>query len=161
MEPVMKRIRLAKPYVLHPDTSQIYGFYQTSVRWPDGKRELYDSDEQAKAAIEERAVSQAAIDAEIPEGVEEAILHSQPKPKPPPEEKAPEKDSFDVVLIGHADGKKISVIKVVRELTGKGLKESKEVVSSMPQTVLADVGKDAAEGAQAQLEAAGAKVELK
>lgn len=161
MEPVMTRIRVAQPYVLHPTTNQIYGFYQVSVRWLDGKRKTYDSEEQAKAAIEERAISQTAIEAEFPQGIKEAILHSQPKVEALPEEKVEEKTSFDVVVTSYADGKKIPLIKVVRELTGKGLKESKELVSSLPQVVLLDVGKDAAEGAQVQLEAAGAKVELK
>jgi large subunit ribosomal protein L7/L12 len=76
------------------------------------------------------------------------------------EEAEPEKDEFDVVL--EADGgKKIQVIKVVRELTGLGLKEAKDVVEAAPKAVLEKANKDAAEAAKAKLEAEGAKVSLK
>ncbi len=71
-----------------------------------------------------------------------------------------EKDEFDVVL--EADGgKKIQVIKVVRELTGLGLKEAKDLVEAAPKPVLEKANKDAAEKAKAKLEAEGAKVSLK
>ncbi|MDX2344380.1 MAG: 50S ribosomal protein L7/L12 [Acidimicrobiia bacterium] len=71
-----------------------------------------------------------------------------------------EQDEFDVVLtaIGSA---KIQVIKVVRSLTSLGLKEAKAVVDDAPSAVLEAVDKDAAEAAKAQLEEAGASVELK
>src|SRR4051794_27169360 len=72
-------------------------------------------------------------------------------------EAEPEKDEFDVVL--EADGgKKIQVIKVVRALTGLGLKEAKDLVEEAPKAVLEKVNKEAAEKAKAQLEAEGAKV---
>jgi large subunit ribosomal protein L7/L12 len=75
-------------------------------------------------------------------------------------EAEPEKDEFDVVL--EADGgKKIQVIKVVRELTGLGLKEAKDAVEAAPKAILEKVNKDAAEKAKAKLEAEGAKVSLK
>ena len=71
-----------------------------------------------------------------------------------------EKDEFDVVL--EADGgKKIQVIKVVRELTGLGLKEAKDLVEAAPKAVLEKANKDNAEKAKAKLEAEGAKVSLK
>jgi large subunit ribosomal protein L7/L12 len=71
-----------------------------------------------------------------------------------------EKDEFDVVL--EADGgKKIQVIKVVRELTGLGLKEAKDVVEAAPKAILEKATKEAAEKAKAKLEAEGAKVTLK
>ena len=71
-----------------------------------------------------------------------------------------EKDEFDVVL--EADGgKKIQVIKVVRELTGLGLKEAKDLVEAAPKPILEGVAKDAAEAAQKKLQDAGAKVSLK
>ncbi|MBU2668626.1 50S ribosomal protein L7/L12 [Actinoplanes bogorensis] len=71
-----------------------------------------------------------------------------------------EKDSFDVVL--EADGgKKIQVIKVVRELTGLGLKEAKDAVESAPKAILEGVNKEKAEAAKAKLEGEGAKVTLK
>lgn len=73
---------------------------------------------------------------------------------------AEEKDEFDVVLTS-AGSQKIQVIKVVRGLTSLGLKEAKEVVDGAPNTVLEGVDKDAAEAAKAQLEEAGASVELK
>jgi len=75
-------------------------------------------------------------------------------------EAAPEQDSFDVVL--EADGgKKIQVIKVVRELTGLGLKEAKDAVEAAPKAILEGVAKDKAEAAKAKLEGEGAKVTLK
>ena len=71
-----------------------------------------------------------------------------------------EKTEFDVVLT-EIGAKKIQVIKVVRQLTSLGLKESKELVDSAPSTVLESVSKEAAEEAKARLEAEGATVELK
>jgi large subunit ribosomal protein L7/L12 len=77
-----------------------------------------------------------------------------------PAEAEPEQDEFDVVL--EADGgKKIQVIKVVRELTGLGLKEAKDTVEAAPKAILEKVNKEAAEKAKAKLEAEGAKVSLK
>ena len=71
-----------------------------------------------------------------------------------------EKDEFDVIL--EADGgKKIQVIKVVRELTGLGLKEAKDLVEAAPKAVLEKVNKEAADKAKAKLDAEGAKVTLK
>jgi len=75
---------------------------------------------------------------------------------------AEEKTEFTVVLEGLSDAtKKISVIKAVREITGLGLKESKDMVEGAPKNVKADLDKKAAEELKAKLEAAGAKVALK
>ena len=71
-----------------------------------------------------------------------------------------EKSSFDVVLAA-AGQSKIAVIKVVRELSGLGLKEAKELVDSAPKAVKEGVAKDEAETIKSQLEEAGATVELK
>ena len=71
-----------------------------------------------------------------------------------------EKDEFDVVLTSAGD-KKIQVIKEVRTLTNLGLKEAKDLVDSAPKPVLEKVAKEDAEKAKAQLEEAGATVELK
>ncbi len=71
-----------------------------------------------------------------------------------------EKTSFDVILQAFGE-KKIEVIKVVRALTGLGLKEAKAVVEEAPKPVKEGVNKDEAEEAKKQLEAAGATVELK
>ncbi|GHJ46176.1 50S ribosomal protein L7/L12 [Catellatospora sp. KI3] len=71
-----------------------------------------------------------------------------------------EKDEFDVVLDSDG-GKKIQVIKVVRELTGLGLKEAKDVVEAAPKAILEKVNKETAEKAKAKLEAEGAKITLK
>jgi large subunit ribosomal protein L7/L12 len=71
-----------------------------------------------------------------------------------------EKTEFDVVL-KDAGGKKIQVIKVVRELTGLGLKEAKDLVDGAPQTVKAGVSKDEAAQVKAKLEEQGATVEVK
>ncbi|MEG2377336.1 MAG: 50S ribosomal protein L7/L12 [Clostridia bacterium] len=73
---------------------------------------------------------------------------------------AEEKTEFDVMLIEAGAGK-INVIKAVREITGLGLKEAKEVVDGAPKAVKEGVSKDDAESMKAKLEAAGAKVELK
>ena len=71
-----------------------------------------------------------------------------------------EKTEFTVVLMG-AGEKKIEVIKEVRALTGLGLKEAKDLVEGAPKNVKESVSKDEAEKVKAQLEKAGAKVELK
>jgi large subunit ribosomal protein L7/L12 len=71
-----------------------------------------------------------------------------------------EQDEFDVIITAAGD-KKIQVIKEVRALTSLGLKEAKDVVDSAPKAVLEKVSKEDAEKAKAQLEAAGATVELK
>ena len=73
---------------------------------------------------------------------------------------AEEQDEFDVILEG-AGEKKIQVIKEVRALTSLGLKEAKDLVDGAPKPVLEKVNKDDAEKAKAQLEAAGATVEVK
>ena len=71
-----------------------------------------------------------------------------------------EQDEFDVVLENDG-GKKIQVIKVVRELTGLGLKEAKDLVEAAPKAILEKVNKEAAEKAKETLEGAGATVTLK
>ena len=71
-----------------------------------------------------------------------------------------EKTSFDVVLEA-AGGQKIQVIKVVRAITGLGLKEAKDLVDGAPQTVKAGVSKDEANAIRAKLEEQGATVEVK
>jgi len=71
-----------------------------------------------------------------------------------------EKDEFDVVLTSSGE-KKIQVIKVVREITGLGLKEAKELVDSAPGTIQEKVNKEEAEATKAKIEEAGGVVELK
>jgi large subunit ribosomal protein L7/L12 len=73
---------------------------------------------------------------------------------------AEEKTDFDVVLAA-AGGQKIQVIKVVRAITGLGLKEAKDLVDSAPQPVKEGVAQDEADSIKAQLEEAGATVEVK
>ena len=73
---------------------------------------------------------------------------------------AEENTEFDVVLEGFGDNK-IAVIKVVREITGLGLKEAKEVVENAPKAIQEGVAKDKAEEIKAKLEEAGAAVTLK
>lgn len=73
---------------------------------------------------------------------------------------AEEKSEFDVIL-KDAGASKINVIKAVREITGLGLKEAKEIVDSAPKAVKEAVGKDDAEAMKTKLEEAGATVELK
>ena len=73
---------------------------------------------------------------------------------------AEEKTSFDVILAGAGD-KKIQVIKVVRELTGLGLKEAKDLVDGAPKPVKTGVTKEEAKSIKAKLEEQGAKIEIK
>ena len=73
---------------------------------------------------------------------------------------AAEKSEFDVVL-ADAGASKLAVVKVVKEVTGLGLKEAKEMVDGAPKTVKEGASKDDAEAIKAKLEEAGAKVELK
>ena len=70
------------------------------------------------------------------------------------------KSEFDVVLKA-AGGSKLAVVKLVKELTGLGLKDAKELVDGAPKTIKEAVGKDEAEGMKNSLEEAGAEVELK
>ena len=77
-----------------------------------------------------------------------------------PAEAAEEKDSFDVELVD-AGASKVKVIKIVREVTGLGLKEAKEVVDGAPKVVKEGCSKAEAEDLKAKLEAEGAKVNLK
>ena len=73
---------------------------------------------------------------------------------------AEEKSSFDVMLMAAGD-KKIQVIKVVRELTGLGLKEAKDLVDGAPKAVKTGLSKEEADAVKAKIEAEGAKVEIK
>jgi large subunit ribosomal protein L7/L12 len=75
-------------------------------------------------------------------------------------EAAEEKTEFDVVLTA-AGGSKLAVVKLVKELTGLGLKEAKGIVDSAPAPIKEGVSKDEAEGLKKSLEEAGAEVELK
>lgn len=76
-------------------------------------------------------------------------------------EAAPEATDFEITLTGFDASKKIAIIKVVREITGLGLKEAKEVVESAPATLKEAVAKGEAEELQKTLEEAGASIELK
>ena len=73
---------------------------------------------------------------------------------------AEEKSEFDVVLTA-AGASKLAVVKLVKELTGLGLKDAKELVDGAPKTIKEAVNKDEAEGFKKSLEEAGAEVELK
>lgn len=76
-------------------------------------------------------------------------------------EEVEEKTEFDVVLEEFPADKKIAILKVVRTLTGLGLKEAKDLVEAAPKAVKEAIAKDAAEDAKKQLEEAGAKVSIK
>jgi len=75
-------------------------------------------------------------------------------------EEAEEKTEFDVILKA-AGGSKLAVVKLVKELTGLGLKEAKDMVDSAPTAIKEGVSKDEAEGLRTSLEEAGAEVEVK
>jgi large subunit ribosomal protein L7/L12 len=79
---------------------------------------------------------------------------------PTAEEKPQEQTEFDVILTSAGD-KKIQVIKVVRELTGLGLKEAKDLVDSAPKAIKEKISREEAEQIKAKLEEAGATVEIK
>ena len=107
--------------------------------------------ERIKALEEEFGVSAAAVAAPVaaaPGGADGGAAEEE------------EQTAFDVVLTAAGD-KKIQVIKVVREVTGLGLKEAKDLVDGFPKAVKEGVNKDEADKVKAQLEKAGAKVELK
>src|SRR5438270_7947877 len=78
-----------------------------------------------------------------------------------PPEKPAEKTEFTVSLDGFDAAKKINVIKVVREITGLGLKEAKDLVEGAPKAVKENISKDEAEALKKKLEEGGAKVSLK
>ncbi len=78
-----------------------------------------------------------------------------------PAEEVEEQTEFDVVLEEFTADKKIAVLKVVRALTGLGLKEAKDLVEGAPKAIKEAIAKDAAEDAKKQLESAGAKVSVK
>ena len=110
---------------------------------------ILELNELVKAVEEEFGVSAAAPVAVAGAGAAAAAA--------PAEE---EKTEFDVVLTGFGD-KKLGVIKVVREITGLGLKEAKDMVEGCPKAVKEGVAKDEAEKIKEQLVAAGATVEIK
>lgn len=93
-------------------------------------------------------------------GVSAAALAAAPAAGGDAGAAAEEKDEFDVVLTSGGD-KKVAVIKVVREVTGLGLKEAKDLVEGAPQTVKEGASKAEAEELKKKLEEAGASVELK
>ena len=78
-----------------------------------------------------------------------------------PAEEVEEKTEFDVILEDVPADKKIAILKVVRNLTGLGLKEAKDLVESAPKPVQEAIAKDKAEDAKKQLEEAGAKASVK
>ena len=77
------------------------------------------------------------------------------------EEEIEEKNEFDIVLEEFPSDKKIAVLKIIRGITGLGLKEAKELVESAPKQIQESVSKDVAEATKIQLEEIGAKVSLK
>ena len=105
--------------------------------------------EMVKALEEEFGVSAAA-----------PVAAAAPAAGAAPAEAEEEQTQFDVMLTAFGD-QKIQVIKVVRALTGLGLKEAKEVVEGVPSAIKEGVTKDEAEEAKAKLEEAGASVEIK
>ena len=106
---------------------------------------LLDLADLVKAVEEEFGVSAAPV------AVAGAVADAAP---------VEEKTEFDVILV-EAGASKLNVIKVVRELTGLGLKEAKELVESAPKAIKEAVSKETAEDIAKQLTAAGAKAEVK
>lgn len=121
------------------------------------------TNEQILDAISEKSVMEiveliSAMEEKF--GVSAAALAAAPAAGGDAGGAAEEKDEFDVVLTSAGD-KKVAVIKVVREVTGLGLKEAKDLVEGAPQTVKEAASKAEAEELKKKLEEAGASVELK
>ncbi|MBC8366126.1 50S ribosomal protein L7/L12 [bacterium] len=123
---------------------------------------MSDKIEQLVSQVEEMTVMELS---ELVKAIEEKFGVSAAAPAmamaaAPAAEAAEEKTEFDVILNGSGD-KKIQVIKVVRAITGLGLKEAKELVDNAPKAVKEAASKDEAEGIKTQLEEVGALVEIK
>ncbi len=161
MEPTIKKIRLCKPYLVHPETKQIYAQYGVMVSWPDGTRKSFDSEEQAKAFIEGRKVDPLNIQLEVPAGFKTALELTRQQNKPPEEKTTEEQEEFDVWLMECDKDKRVAVIKAIRTLTALGLRESKELVDKIPIAVKKQIDKNEAQTLAADLILAGAKVEIK
>ncbi|MPV86994.1 50S ribosomal protein L7/L12 [Ostreibacterium oceani] len=121
------------------------------------------TNDQILEAIEAKTVGEiveliAAMEEKF--GVTAAVAAAAPAAGGDAGGEAAAKDDFDVVLTGDG-GKKVAVIKVVREITGLGLKEAKDAVEGVPSTLKEGVAKGEAEEIKAKLEEAGATVELK
>jgi large subunit ribosomal protein L7/L12 len=114
-----------------------------------GRLSLLEASELVKALEEKFGVSAAAAAPAAATGAATAVAPV-----------VEEKDTFDVILTA-AGANKINVIKVVRELTGLGLKEAKDLVDGAPKPVKEGISKDDAEKMKKQLADAGASVELK
>ena len=157
--PVLKKIRQANPYITDSDSGQIYGHYVVSIRWADGTRKLFNSEEEANAFLERRPVNQDNIQKEIPLGYYEAvnrlITHKRVDNETP--ELAKE---VSVMLMGYGESK-VSVIKKIREITGLGLKESKAFVENVPARVGEPMEMEQAQELKLQLEEAGATINIK
>ena len=130
----------------------------TTAEFIDAIKELsvLELNELVKACEEEFGVSAAA-------GVVVAAAGAGAAPRVAPvagEAAAEEKSEFDVELTAAGD-QKVKVIKVVREVTGLGLKEAKDLVDGAPKVLKAEVSKDEAEAIKKQLEEVGAQVTLK
>ena len=97
---------------------------------------------------------------EVKWGVSAAPVVQQVAPQTPGTEQAEEQTEFDAIL-SDVGASKLNVIKVVRQLTGLGLKEAKELVEASPKPIKEGVGKDEAAAIKAQLEEVGAKVTIK
>ncbi len=163
MEPTINKIRIATRYVTHPKTKQIYSFYQVVVKWPDGTRKVFDSEEDANAHIEGRKVDKQALQAEFPSGVEEAIklntklIDSKPKDLDDIKE---EQAEFDVVFLSY-EGSKVPVIKAIRAITGKTLVESKNMIVNAPSLIVEKTFRENAEAIKRELEDVGGVVEIR
>ena len=105
-------------------------------------------------------INKAVKSIETKYGVSAAPVAAAAAPAASAAAPAEEKTEFSVVLTG-AGANKINVIKVVRELTGLGLKEAKDLVEGAPKSIKENIGKEEAEDIKKKLEAAGAKVEVK
>ncbi|KAB8319221.1 50S ribosomal protein L7/L12 [Tolypothrix campylonemoides VB511288] len=110
------------------------------------------------AALVKQIEETFGVSAAAPVG---GFVAAAPGAAPAAAEPVEEQTEFDVILESVPADKKIAVLKVVRELTGLGLKEAKDLVEAAPKPVKEAIAKDAAEAAKKQLEDAGGKVTVK
>ena len=143
----------------------------TSAKATEGKEEKIEVPAKFKKLVEEIEKMSVLDSAELVKILEKKfgvsampqVVAAAPSPAAAPAAPAEEKTIFNVVLTAVGD-KKIEVIKVIRDITGRGLKDAKDLVDAVantPQIVKENVKKEEAEEIKKKLETAGAKVELK
>jgi ribosomal protein L7/L12 len=161
MEAELKKIRVVTPYLVHPETKQIYGIYRVLASWPDGRKMLFDSEEHASAYIDNREPDSEKLEQEVPQGFREALKLTQGSEPEEQESEVQEQKEFSVFLTSVGE-RRVPVIKAIKEVTGLGLKESKDKLDSSKEVeIVGGLSKDAAEEIKSKLDASGAITEIR